>query len=208
LFLLSPPIGEETKSFDFKESFFLFSLFFGLLCLWMVAVNLETHRSSSTSLPAWIEPQALFVSLVSLALTRTVCEVYSSLFAPFSRWRAQPLAQPPSTQPIQCSPSLSVRQQEILHKTNARFAHLFADLHQAPTLARRVPTLAPSRNPTVTNRALSSKSSFPGLRCENLRDLPRPPWKKLADRSRSKKNRHPPARRLASPQSQKSHFHD
>jgi hypothetical protein len=112
-----PSMGEETKSFDFKESFFLFSLFLGLLCLWMVAVNFDTHRSSSASFPTWIEPQALIVSLVSLALTRAVCEVCSSLFSPFSRLRASPLAQPPSTQPIRCSPSLSIRQQESLHQT-------------------------------------------------------------------------------------------
>jgi hypothetical protein len=189
-------MGEETKSFDFKESFFFFSLFLGLLFLWVVSVSLDSRRSSPISLLTWIEPQALLASLVSLALTRAVFEVFSSLFGSFSRWKASPSAQPPSTRSIQCSPSLSAMQHENLRKTNARFAHVFTDLHQAPTLTRRVSPLAPFRNPAVTNRALSSKSSFSGLRRENLRDLPRPPWKKLAARSRSRTNRHPPARRL------------
>ncbi len=64
---------KETKGFDFKESFFFFGLFLGLLCLWVVAVNFDTRRSSPMSLLTWIEPQALLAYFARLTGLNARC---------------------------------------------------------------------------------------------------------------------------------------
>jgi hypothetical protein len=202
-----PSKGEEITSSDLKESSFFFTLFLGLLFLWVVAANWDFRSSSSMSL-LWIEPQALLASLVLLALTRTVFEVLSSLSERFSRWKAVSSTQPPSTRPIGFSPSLSALQHENLQETNARFAHLFEDRNSAPNhlthpIQRSPSSRAPNSKPSFSGLRRTNfrdqpcpfKPSFSGLRRANSRDLPRPPWKKLAARTRSKGTRHPPARR-------------
>ncbi len=163
-----PLDGEEKKGFDVKESFFLLSLFLGLLCLWILASNGETRGSSPASFLAVIEPQALFISLVSLALTRAFGEVCFSLSARFSRGRMSPSAPHHLTHPIQCSPSLSVRQLESLHQANNRFAHLFEDRNSAHNHLTHPIQRSPS------SRAPNSKPSFSGLRRPNFRDQPCP----------------------------------
>jgi hypothetical protein len=169
--LLSPTVKEATRGVCL-EHFALFSLVFLVAFLLALTFN----EASNTHLP-WIEPRAFFVSLVALVFAKLVCEKWRFWLSPWSQVHDPSLA---ANQSVRFSPALSSRQQERVRQSHASFARLFADFCPAPTITRRVPTLAPFRNPAVTNRALTSKQCSSGFRRKIFSDLPRPPLDEIA----------------------------
>jgi hypothetical protein len=175
---------EKVKVGVCLENVSLLCLAFRLFFLLAMAFTFGAYSTAPASILSWIEPQALFVSLLSVVFAKSVCEGWGYLCSLVSDFK---VPSPSVNQPICCSPALSLRQQKQVKQTNDGFAHLFSDLRPVPTLARRVPTFAPFRNPAVTNRGPISKSSFSGFPRKTCRDQPCPSLKKLPKAIHSKR---------------------